>query len=314
MFNPVRMQIRLAQAPEKVYQAITDPRALEQWFSEHAEVTPQQYDFWGKYTPEAPDRAEGKHPLVSQTADRELVYDWRLKHAVSRATIKLLPRDGGTILTVRQIASESAEDKWYHLEDFWFLVLENLRRYLDGKPSEARVDYTNPMQGDIQHSTLVDAPPEKVFDALMRPEQVERWIATKATIEPVVGGKYDIGWGDSSAGVKIVELVPNEKLSITMPEHPEYGKPGRSHTTMTWTLEGSGGKTRLTFTHSGFDSDEDVSGVYVGWRSFLNNLRSVVEYGDAWEPMLVPVAPEAFGYSGAIIARQNELVDELKAE
>lgn len=312
MFNPVRMQIQIASSAEKVFAALTDARVLETWFCEHAEITPQNYAFWGRYTPEAPNREAGQHPIISQIAGRELVYDWRLKHAVSRVTIKLLPRDDGTILTVRQTASESAEDKWYHLEDFWFLVLENLRRYLDGKPADARVDFTQSMKGDIRHETLVDAPPERIFDALLNPAQVERWIATKAAIEPTVGGKYDIGWGGS--GEKIIELTPNEKLSIYLPENPEYGNPKRTHTTLTWTLEASGGKTRLTFTHSGFDTDEDVSGMYTGWRTFLNNLRSVVEYGPAWQPMLVPLAPDAVGYSAAIIAGQRHVVDELKAD
>jgi len=103
-----------------------------------------------------------------------------------------------------------------------------------------------------------------------------------------------------------------------LPENPEYGNPKRTHTTLSWTLEASGGKTRLTFTHSGFDADEDVSGMYTGWRTFLNtflnNLRSVVEYGPAWQPMLVPLAPDAVGYSAAIIAGQHHVVDELRAD
>lgn len=313
MFNPVRMQIHIASTPDNVFHALTDARALETWFCEHAEITPQNYAFWGCYTPEAPDRTAGQHPIVTQTAGRELVYDWRLKGAVSRVTIKLLPRDGGTVLTVRQIASESDEDKWYHLEDFWFLVLENLRRYLDGKPADARIDYTTPMKGDIRHETLVDASAERVFEVLTNPEQVERWIATQATIEPEIGGKYDLGWGTSTEGVKILELVPGEKLSITMPEDPQYGNKNRTHTTLTWTLEGSGGKTRLTFTHSGFDTDEDVSGIYAGWRTFLNNVRSIAEYGATWRPLLVPLLPDSVAYSAAIFAAQHEIVEELKA-
>jgi uncharacterized protein YndB with AHSA1/START domain len=313
MFNPVRMQLKLSAPPERVFQALTDARALEAWFCEHAEVTKEHYAFWGRFTPEAPDREAGQHPIVSRLEGRELVYDWRLREASTKVTMKLLPQDGGTILTVRQIAEGVTGEKFYHLEDFWFLALENLRRYLDGKPSDARVDYTHPMRGDIHHETLIDASPERVFEVLLRPEELERWIATRATVEPKIGGTYDIGWGDSSAGVKIVDLVDNEKLSIALPEDPTYGNKNRKETIITWTLEGSEGKTRLTFVHSGFDADEDVSGLYTGWRSFLNWVRSVAEYGQAWQPPIVVLAPDSVAYPRSIHEAQPELVAELKA-
>lgn len=313
MFHPIRMQIKLSAPPERVFTALTDARALETWFCEHAEVTPQHYAFWGRFTVEAPDQQTGQHPLISRVEGRELVYDWRLKGAATRVTIKLLAQDAGTILTVRQIASEVSEGHFYHLEDFWFLALENLRRYLDGKSSEARVDYTNPMKGDIRHETLTDASPERVFELLTRPEEVERWIATRSTIVPEKGGAWEIGWGDAPMGIKIVELEPNAKLSLTMPEDPEHGNKNREGTTITWTLEASGGKTRITFVHSGFDADEDVRGIYTGWRSYLNWLRSAAEYGAAWQPPIVALSPESIAYPGSIHRAQHELVDEVKA-
>lgn len=313
MFDPVRMQIRLVATPERVFEALTNAQALEAWFCEYADITRQYYSFWGRFSPEAPNRETGQHPLIAQTFARELIYDWHLKGAETRVTIKLLPHDSSTLLLLWHSASETSDDHFYHLEDFWFLALENLRRYLDGKPSDARVDYTNAMRGDIHHETLVDAPPERVFEVLLRPEEVERWIATHATIEPVIGGKFDIGWGESTQGVKILDLIPNEKLSMSVPEDPNYGNPNRAETIMTWTLEESGGKTRLTFTQSGFDSDEDVSHIYTGWRSFLNWVRSVAEYGAKWQPPLVVLSADSVAYPASIVRAQSEIVEELKA-
>lgn len=310
-FPPIRMQIKLNTPPERVFTALTEARALEAWFCEHADVNAQHYAFWGRFTPEAPDRDAGQHRLIALAANRELIYEWRLRGAVSTVTIKLLPRDDGTILTVRQTAAEVAGD--YHLEDFWFLVLENLRRYLDGKPAEAKIDYTHPMKGDIRHELLSDAPPERVFETLLRPDELERWIATRATVEPEVGGEFDIGWGDASMGVKIVELLPNEKLSIRMPEDPTYGSKNRDATVITWTLEASGGKTRITFVHSGFEADEDVGGIYTGWMNFLNWLRSAAEYGAEWQPAIVVLAPDAVAYPKSIIQAQGDVEETLKS-
>lgn len=313
MFHEVRLQIKLSHPPERVFAALTDARTLEAWFCEHAEISAEQYAFWGRFTPEAPDRDSGAHPLVTQASPRELVYDWRLKGAATRVTVKLLPRETGTLLTVRQTAADETEVTGsYHLEDFWFLVLENLRRYLDGKPCDARVDYTQPMTGDIHHETEVDAPPERVFEVLLRPDELERWIATHATVEREIGGMYSFGWWDGDTGMKIVDLVENEKLSLSNPEDPQYGNANRSETVITWTLEGSGGKTRLTFTHSGFDADEDVSGLYTGWRSFVNWVRSLAEYGADWQPPIAALAPDAVAYPASIFHAQGEIADELK--
>ncbi|MFN8374746.1 MAG: SRPBCC domain-containing protein [Anaerolineae bacterium] len=58
-----------------------------------------------------------------------------------------------------------------------------------------RADFTEPPTGDIHVSIEIDAPASEVYQALIKPEQLQRWIASNATVELVVGGKYDFGWG-----------------------------------------------------------------------------------------------------------------------
>lgn len=313
MFNPVRMQLKLSAPPERVFEALTNAHALETWFCEHAEVTTQHYTFWGRFTPEAPDQEMGQHPVKTRIEGHELAYEWQLKDAMTQVIVKLLPHEGGTMLTLRQHASEVGDTVHYHLEDFWFLALENLRRYLDGKSSETRVDFTDPMKGTIRHELLTDASPERIFEVLLRPDELERWIATHATVVPEKGGIWDIGWGDKPMGTKIVDVVPGVKLVVEWPEDPTYGSTTRTSTTVSWTLEASGGKTRLTFVHSGFDADEDVSGIFTGWYSFLNWVRSAAEYGAAWHPPVVVLPPNALAYPRVMHTAQSELVEELKA-
>jgi uncharacterized protein YndB with AHSA1/START domain len=304
------MQVKIQAEAARVFQAITTTTALETWFCEHADVnlSVQQYDFWGRFTPDAPDKAHGKHPIVDITDNRLLTYDWHVKSIDTRVTLKLLGRDGHTILTLRQTNTQSGSHQNAGLEDFWFLSLENLRRYLDGKPSEARVDFTHPMKGDIQHSTEIDASPARVFEVLLRPDELERWIATKATVDPQVGGDFDWGWGMPPA--KIIELEPDKKLAVSADE----GTPENPKTTvMTWTLEENAGKTRLTFVHSGFADDEDTSGIHAGWRNFMNWVRSIAEYGAAWQPPLVITPPDAIAYPRSILEAQDQILDDLKA-
>src|SRR5690349_20649056 len=132
-FNSIRMQIGLNAEPERVFKALTDSNALRAWFSEYAEIdlSKNQYDFWGKYTPTAPDSEGGKHPIVEQVPGEQLAYRWRTGGNDTRVTFRLHPHDKGTLLSLRQVPDGEAGSEGGVAEDFWFLALENLRRYLD---------------------------------------------------------------------------------------------------------------------------------------------------------------------------------------
>jgi uncharacterized protein YndB with AHSA1/START domain len=306
------MQIVLNAEPERVFKALTDSTALHLWFSEYAEIdlSKNQYDFWGKFTPAAPDHEGGKHTILEQKVGELLAYGWRAGGYDTRVTFRLHPHDKGTLLSLRQLGEGEGGSEQGVAEDFWFLSLENLRRYLDGKACDARIDFTNPMRGDIHHETEIDASAQRVWQVLTDPNELNRWIATQANVQLEKEGQYSLGWiqdgTDFSASI-IIEIVPNEKLAIEDP-------PGMSEkpTVITWEMKENKGKTWLTFTHSGFDADQDVSGLYKGWRSFVNWVRSVSEYGAAWYPPVAVLNPDTVGYPATMYSAQDQIVQELR--
>ena len=313
MENFVRIQLKLKATPERIFDALVESQALTKWFSEFADVSPEAkaYDFWGRFTPEAPaDQQAGHHPLVLLTPNRHLAYTWQLNQVDTQVLIKLLPRQDETLLTIRQMGPKGAQPTTgWQLRDFWFLSLENLRRYLDGRTAAARVDFSSPMLGDIRHELLIDAPASSVFEVLIRPDQIDRWIANGAAVEPKPGGTYSFGW----MGMKILEIVPDKKLSVS----PTYDNNGVEETTphaFTWTLTENDGKTRMTFVHSGFAPDEPNVSANLGWLSYMSRVRSITEYGAAWQHPLVPAEPELlFMYPVSVVQAQAEIVDELHA-
>lgn len=313
MENLVRIQITLPAPAKTIFHALMDANALTAWFCEFAAISPQAqaYDFWGRYTPEAPaDQLAGHHPITRWTENRQLAYRWMLNDIESHVLFKLLPRQGESVLTLRHSAPKDAMlTNGWQLRDFWFLYLENLRAYLGGKPVTARVDFSSPMQGDIHHEVLIDAPPATVFETLIRPDQIDRWIAQGASVEPTQGGNYSFGW----MGMKILEIVPDKKLSVS-PTYDNHGVAEITPHAFTWTLAESNGKTRLTFVHSGFAPDESNESAYLGWLSYINRLKGIAEWGATWQHPLVPVEPEiAFLYPVDVIQRQGELLDDLLA-
>ena len=122
---------------------------------------------------------------------------------------------------------------------------------------------------------MIDAPPEAVFQALIEPAQLDRYIADQATVEPHIDGRYDFGWGDGPQ--KILELVPNQTLAYS------WSFPGEPATIVSWELEGSGGRTRLTLVQSGFGPDRTNDDYQSGWLSFLVRIKQLVETGAAWQ-------------------------------
>lgn len=303
MPEPLQIQLTLNAAPERIFRAMTDE--LSGWFAEFADVklADEQYDFWGRFTPGTPDREAGRHKLGTVHVGQDFTFDWALNSLHTQVTMRLLPVNGRTVLALRHVEFNPDHSIAANtLEDFWFLSLENLRRHLDGK-LPVRCDFsTLPSTGNIHHTLDVDAPPEVVFEALIKPEQLNRWIASNAKIEPRVGGEFDLGW-TGVLPLKIVELVPNEKIAYELLEDAESPA-----TVVTWTLEGSGGKTRLTFVHSGFAPDKPTGGIQSGWLNFASWLKSVAEYGEDWQPAIKILTPdfEPF-YPGVMAAAQAKL-------
>jgi uncharacterized protein YndB with AHSA1/START domain len=301
MADALHMEVTIAAPPARVYAALTDSQALAAWFAEFAEVAVDEgrYDFWGRFTPETPDREGGRHALRAAEEGRRLAYDWRVQGTDTTVEFALVPRDGGTTLALtHRGVPKGHELGFYSLEDFWFLSLENLRRHLDGRPV-TRCDFSAPGTGDIRHSVEIAGGREAVFAALIRPEELERWIASAATVEPVVGGRYDFGWG--GAPMKILDLAPGERLAYTSP--PEGDTP---ETVVTWTLEGAGGRTRLTIVHSGFAPDAPTEGLRNGWLNFLSWVRSAVEYGPGWTPPVLALHQDVRRYYAASIGRAQD--------
>jgi uncharacterized protein YndB with AHSA1/START domain len=285
MSESLHIQIALQESPERIFRALTEE--LPAWFAEYADVSPaeKRYDFWGRYTPGTPDREGGRHPLLDYQAGSRLRYSWRLGELDTAVNIGIHTQDGKQYVVIHHEGVTRSHDiDSFATEDIWFLALENLRRYLDGK-APVRCDFSMSMMGDIEHSVEIDTSREAVFEALINPKQLERWIASNATVEARVGGDYNLGWDYDAGALKILEIVPNEKLSLSWPE-------GDGETVVTWTLAGSGGKTRLTLVHSGFAPDKPTHGLKTGWLNFMSWVKSLTEYGADWKPAVIRISPE----------------------
>jgi uncharacterized protein YndB with AHSA1/START domain len=276
--NPkIEIEMEIEARPERVFEALTRASELEAWFAEKAFVSEdeQRFDFWGRFTPGNPNADQGRHPLRALSPSSELRFDWHLRGADTQVEIGLAPTNRGTRLTLSHDAPARGATEM-SLGDFWLLSFENLRCFVEHGAEAVRCDYSSVPQGAVELDLRIEAPPEKVFQALTRPESIDRWMSAKSSLEPVVGGQVSFGW-DGEGPVKVLDIVPNEKLQYSWHhgDDPE--------TVVTWTLEGSEGGTRLVLVHSGFGRRE-TEDFRTGWLKHVLWMKSLVERGSAWSP------------------------------
>lgn len=279
MSSPMRFKARMSAPLPEVRRALTEPAALRTWLAEHAEVDlPHRYAFWGRYTPEGDEpRQRPEH-----ADDRSLRLAWRLSG--EDTTVEMgLDEDtaGSTILTLSQSHipdwSEMMTDTSVFgiLHTFWALAVANLADYVEGRELTGRCDFSSP---EMRAQVDIGAGPEAVYDSIVDAEKFSRWFGANIELEPYVGGRWAMGSLElDKTPAKIVELERGRRMSIAWDDM-----------VASWELEGSEGRTRLTFVRSGFDQKDPPYGEWMGWLAGVAELRRFHEVPD-WRPMWVEV-------------------------
>jgi uncharacterized protein YndB with AHSA1/START domain len=159
----------------------------------------------------------------------------------------------------------------------WHVLLDALDAALEGAErawtwpelTEHRRALGEAVMGSLHEGHVIDsaitvsAPPSAVFAALITPALVDQWLPSAASIEPRVGGRYDLGW-TGPRPTEIVELQPDRVLAYrwTAGQGPE--------TTVRWRLAAQPGGTRVRLAHRGWDDGG-------GWREALEDLKKFAE-------------------------------------
>jgi uncharacterized protein YndB with AHSA1/START domain len=114
------------------------------------------------------------------------------------------------------------------IQTFWLLSLGNLVDHLAGRGVAQRCDFTS---SEMRAVMDLDAPRQRVYEALSESDQFSAWSGIPITIEPVVGGGVTMVGLDVPIA-KVVDVVDGRKMAV------DWGDGGVG----TWELEDSGGK------------------------------------------------------------------------
>lgn len=142
------------------------------------------------------------------------------------------------------------------------------------------------------HETIIDikATPEEVFRAISDPEQIVKWFAPYARVEPRVGGKYEISWDPEMKGDGTITVWDPPKHFAQYTERSVAynceGKPVETGVTqkiaIDYYIESIGdGMTRLRLVQSGFGPeaawDDEYEATKSGWAEFMQQLKKILE-------------------------------------
>lgn len=271
--------VLLQASAEDVFDALTNERRLTAWLAENARVDLHAgvFHLWGRTLPGNPKEPVTR--LETFEVPRKLRFGWQLFGSPSTVTLSLENRERNTVLAVEHVYSAPGPrdgKKLIHagITDLWGLAFENLRRHLSGTGEPVFPDFTGTSHGAVELKIDAAVSPEQAFQALIDPDQLNRWIAREAAVDARPGGTYDFGWGHCP--IKVLEIESGRKLSYSW----QYGD--EPETVVTWTLEGSGGGTRITLVHSGFAAKRRNEDYRIGWLKFLAAFCNFLEMGAEW--------------------------------
>ena len=133
------------------------------------------------------------------------------------------------------------------------------------------------MSKEITKSIPIDATESVVFRALTDEEELARWMAKTARMDPREGGEYELAFysearnAETTARGRIVEIVPDKKLVYTYVSSDD--DPVASPSLLTWNIEkGPDGKTLVTLVRSGFGGDPYRE--ILAWGYYLERLAA----------------------------------------
>ncbi len=123
----------------------------------------------------------------------------------------------------------------------------------------------------IKQTYIIEAPVEKVWEALTDPKIIDDWGAGPAKMSPEEGVEFEI-WGGDIWG-KNLKVVPRKQL-VQEWTSGEWDKPSK----VTFTLSEEKGKTKIDLLHEGVPEME-AEELDDGWKKYyLGPLKELLEH------------------------------------
>jgi len=142
------------------------------------------------------------------------------------------------------------------------------------------------------YTTYIVSTPEKVFEAITRPELARRYWAHENVSDWKPGSSWQHVRANDQRTVElvgeVVESTPPARLVITWANASQADDPD-SHSRVTFEIAEYDNMVRLTVTHDELEAGSGMaSGVTKGWPVVLSSLKSFLETGSGIDVFAKP--------------------------
>ena len=142
--------------------------------------------------------------------------------------------------------------------------------------------------------TYIRSTPEKVFEAITRPEVARRYWGHENVSDWKPGSPWQHVRADEQRSVelvgKVVEISPPTRLVITWANASQAGDPG-STSRVSFDIAAYDEMVRLTVSHDELEAGSGMAnGIQKGWPIVLSSLKSLLETGQGMDVFAKPKA------------------------
>jgi uncharacterized protein YndB with AHSA1/START domain len=286
----LRFERHLRHPVPRVWQALTEPSELAQWFPAEVEI---DLSVGGKITfayrgfDVDPALLPSDGVVTELDPPRLLAFTWGedlLRFELTART------DGCTLQFSHRFENRASAPR---SAAGWAVCLDSLTAMLDARQAENRwteyfqhyteslgADGTFVRHGDtavLRFERLPTQPAEQVWDALTKPERVREWLAD-ARFEARPGGSVDLRFG-TPAGYAVTGQVtraePPRVLEYT------WASPGEPEGSVKWQLIPAGDRCILLFTHT-VHGHWHEAGTVAAWHVHLTLLADALSGRPTW--------------------------------
>lgn len=283
---------------ERVWQAVTEPEQIQQWFLPAALAGVMKRDEQNRLSVSFGPMSANFAVLEKLNPPHQFTTR-ALPDLLLATTYTLEEENGGTNLTVSMsgfegLAVDSRHDRLKFTETGWEQALANLKAFVAGEAKPFPFAGVAALFGfwrepkdtiAIERSIWIKASRERVWQAVTDPDQIAMWfspgIQWRGT-ELKVGGQFSVYNAelDKDMYIQVIEHVdpPRQLITRSLPE--EAGEV--PHITI-WTLVEENGGTRLLIANTGYELEaadirtQNMEQNTFGFGMMLENLKAVIE-------------------------------------
>jgi uncharacterized protein YndB with AHSA1/START domain len=294
----VERSIWIAAPRERVWQAVTNPELLVQWFVPNLPGALMKRDESGKISVHIGEMGidfvvlEVIEPLRQATnrslPDRLITTTYTLEEATEGTHVTV------TITGFEALPEDARADRLDQIGTSWEQALKNLKAFIDGLKLPFPQAFVGPLFGywretrkklALERSIWIAAPRERVWRAITDPKQLQQWYSPTTAWELSaleVGGRYFVYNSEMNTEmyVELIERVdpPHQLVTRSVPEPPDTVVKDK-----TYTLQEENGGTRLTVTLAGYEQEpsdtrwNNMEQDTFGFGMMLQNTKAYIE-------------------------------------